>query len=159
MQQISIFDLIEITHKDIPCGYIKEEDESILVGRELRFSELKDMIGKKCLVSATTESRRWYKVVKILTYKEDCDKIYKQVRELPENDIGYGEYVNEFIHDVVGIKECMDCYEVDYTCDRVGFANNDKRKEPDGWVSESWCSGGRFKTYGTTEAFFELLEA
>ena len=159
MQQISIFDLIEITHKDIPCGYIKEEDESTLVGRELRFTELKDMIGKKCLVSATTESRRWYKVVKILTYTEDCDKIYKQVRELPENDIGYGEYVNEFIHDVVGIKECMDCYEVDYTCDRVGFANKDKSKEPDGWVSESWCSGGRFKTHGTTEAFFELLEA
>lgn len=158
MYQMTIFDIIKRTVKDIPCGYIKEEDETALVGRELSFTELKNMIGKKCIVSATTESRRWYKVIKIIDYFEGCDKIYKQVRELPENDIGYGERVNDFIHDVVGIKDCMDCYEVDYVCDRVAYTNKDNSKKAEGWVSESWCSGGRFKPLdGPTEGFFELL--
>lgn len=59
MQQLTIFDFLP-AKKEIHCGYIKEEDESSLIGRELRFTELKTMIGKKCIVSCTTESRRWY---------------------------------------------------------------------------------------------------
>lgn len=155
MKQITIFDILEPDTKEVPCGYI---DDLSLIGRELRFSELKDMIGKKCIVTNHTESQKCYKVVKIIAYFVDCDKVYKQVRELPENDIGYGDKVNDYIHDVVGIKECMDCYEVDYICDRVAFTDKENGKEANCWVSEMYCSNGRFEPlYGKLgDTFYEL---
>lgn len=156
MKQLTIFDFLP-AKQEIPCGYIEEHDEISLIGRELRFTELKDMIGEKCIVSVTTESRRWYKVIKIVDYWENHDKIYKQVRDLPENDIGYPERVNDYIHDVCGIKECMDCYEIDYICDRIAYTDKENGKEAKGWVSESWCSNGRFEPLSeTTETFYEI---
>ncbi len=141
MQQLTIFDFLP-AKKEIHCGYIKEEDENSLIGRELRFTELKNMIGEKCIVSVTTQSRRWYKVIKIVDYWENHDKIYKQVRDLP---------------DVCGIKECMDCYEIDYICDLIAYTDKENGKEAKGWVSESWCSNGRFNPVsGTTETFYEI---
>lgn len=156
MKQMTIFDIIEEPNKEPLCGYLKEEEYN-LIGRQLSFQELKNMIGKKCIVTAHTESHKWYKVIKIVDYFIDCDKVYKQVRDLPENDIGYGDRVNDYIHDVVGIKECMDCYEVEYICDRVAYTDKEKTKEANSWVSEMYCSNGRFEPITTSSTtFYEL---
>ena len=157
MKQMTIFDIIEKPKKEPPCGYI---DDLLLVGRELRFQELKNMIGKKVVCSVSTESHTWYKVYKVIDYFEEHDKFYKQVRKLPENSIGYGQIVNDYIHDVVGIKECMDCYELSFICDRVVLSDSNLNDKANAWVSEAYCSNGRFKanTFDYPETFYELKE-
>lgn len=101
MEQMSIFDFLP--QADITCRILKEEDEH-LIGKVIPFTALKDMIGKKVIV----QDLHRYRIVLITQYWEKSKKIYKRVRPLPDNDIGYGEYVNDYIHDVCGIKECND---------------------------------------------------
>ena len=116
------------------------EDHSV-IGERLHFTDLKDMIGEKVV----TTCGNWYKVVKITEYYEECEKIYKRVRELPASDIGYGEYVNSYIHDVCGIGECMDCYEVAYICDRVRYSDRDSDNTGGCTACEAYCDQGRYQ--------------
>lgn len=154
MKQITIFDIIPETTRDIPCGYI---DDISLIGRELRFNELQGMIGKKVVICSPRQSAIDYAVIKITDYWVDCDKVYKQVRPLPEGCLRYGERVNDYIHDVCGQKEAMDCYELDYTCDRVGYVDKDKNNQSDHFVSEMWCKNGRFDPMNEyADTFYEL---
>lgn len=156
MKQMSIFDIIPETTRNIPCGYL-EEDQYHLIGRELSFPELKDMIGKKVICTVHTESNTWYKVYKVVDYFVDSDKVYKQVRELPEGCLHYGDYVNDYIHDVCGQKEAMDCYEIDYTCDRVALSDDNRKNQANAWVSEMYCKNGRFDPVdGYADTFYEL---
>ena len=157
MKQISIFDILKDPVKEPPCGYLKE-DQYYLIGKEIAFTQLKDLIGKKVINSVTTESNRWFKVYKVIDYFEEHDKFYKQVRKLPENPIGYGEIVNDYIHDVVGIKECMDCYDLDFICDRVALSDSNLSNKANAWISEAYCSNGRFNCdlMPYPETFYEL---
>lgn len=160
MKQITIFDVLESIEgkkTDVPCGYI---DDLSLIGRELKFQELKDMIGKKCILTYATESHTWYKVIRITEYFENSDKVFRQVRDIPEGHLQYGDCINEYIHDVVGDKESMDCYEIDHICDRVGFVDQDKLKKSNSWLSEMYCSGGRWDPPSYllfSEHFYELV--
>lgn len=148
MKQITIFDIIAdekpaVKTNDIPCGYIRDMR---IVGRELEFQELKDFIGKKVIEVRSTESNQYYRVYKVIGYYEDCFTYYKRVKPLPDSDIGYGEIVNEFIHDVVGIKDCMACYEPYFTCDRVALSDNNGNKS-NAVVCEAWCCNGRYDPF------------
>ena len=157
MYQMTIFDIIEGPKKEIPCGYIKEEDETILVGRELRFNELQRMIGKKVILCSPRQSAVDYKVIRITDYWSDCDKVYKMVRSIPEGCLHYSDRVNDYIHDVCGQKEAMDCYELDYICDRVGFVDKDKNNKSDHFLSEMYCKNGRFDPMDEyADTFYEL---
>lgn len=154
MEQLSIFDVFGIKDdkpRDIPCGYL--DDES-LVGRELQFSELEGMIGKKVIISSNVG----YKVVRIETYIKDHDEVYKKVRPIPEGCLQYGEYVNGYIHDIVGEKKAMECYELAYSCDRVGFADFEQCKGSRGWISEMYCNNGRHEPIDgpNADTFYEL---
>lgn len=157
MKQITIFDLFQSKDTEIPCGYLKEE-QYYLIGKEIPFVQLKDLIGHKVVNSVITESHTWYKVYKVIDYFENSDKYYKQVRELPDNSFKYGEIVNDYIHDVVGIKECMECYELDFTCDRIALSDSNLNNKANAWVSEANCSNGRFEYSGLPypETFYEL---
>ena len=155
MKQISIFDILEPIKTEIPCGYI---DNIALIGRELRFNELQTMINEKCLIAMPRAGAIDYKVVKIMGYWKDCDKVYKRVRKLPENCLHYGERVNEYVHDICGQKEAMVCYEEEYTCDRVGYTDSERCKTSNSWVSEMYCSNGRYKPITDyAESFYELI--
>lgn len=155
-KQITIFDIIEEPKKEIPCGYL-EEDQYHLIGRELSFLELKDMIGKKVICTAHTESHKWYKVYKVVDYFIDSDKVYKMVRKLPENALKYPDKVNDYIHDVCGQKEAMDCYELDYICDRVALSDDNRKNQANAWVSEMYCRNGRHDPInGFADTFYEL---
>ena len=156
MKQLTIFDIIEQPKTEPPCGYI---DDLLLIGRELQFTELESMIGKKVIITSGTVSSIAYKVIRITDYHKDSDTVYKRVRELPEGKMYYPDYVNDYIHDICGIKECMDCYEVAYTCDRVAFTDNDRCKGSNGGVSEMYCRNGRHEPIGgfsDSETFYEL---
>lgn len=160
MKQLSFFDLLEpedIGTKEVPYGYL--EDLS-LVGRELKFTELKDMVGQKCLLARHSATGTSYRVVKITEYWENCDKVYKQVRPLPEGiAVRYGDMVNGYIHDVVGIKEAMECYELSYVCDRVAFTDSDRKQDFNKYcVSESYCSNSRFEPIDCYESFYILSD-
>ena len=158
MKQLTIFDIIQTPVKEIPCGYINEEQYHI-IGRELSFLELKNMIGKKCIVSSSTQSLTGYRVIRITEYFENCDKVYKKVRELPQHCLKYADQVNGYIHDVVGQKEAMECYEEEYICDRVGYSDSDRSKSSNSWVSEMYCRNGRHEPIGGfAETFYELKE-
>ena len=154
MKQMTIFDIIPENIRNIPCGYT---DDMSLIGRELRFDELKNLIGKKCIICSPRQSAIDYMVIKITDYWVDCDKVYKQVRELPEGCLQYSDRVNDYIHDVCGQKEAMDCYELDYTCDRVGYVNKDKNTVSDHFLSEMYCSNGRYEPVNSfADTFYEL---
>lgn len=131
--QMTIFDILAPDEpKTVPYGYI---DDTSIVGREITFKDLQNFIGKQIICTVETESHLYYRVYKVIDYFKECDKFYKRVRPLPENLHDYGEFVNSYIHDVVGIKECMDCYEFAYSCDRIALSSNGKDKA-DSWVSE-----------------------
>ena len=150
MEQMSIFDMLSVPVKDIPCGYV--EDMSV-IGRELYFTELAEMIGKKVVVSSGSN----YKVVKIMEYHKDSDRIYKQIKKLPEDTLQYAERINDYIHDVVGQKKDMACYILETTCDRVGYADKEKLSGSNCWESEMYCSNGRYKPLNdTNDTFYEL---
>lgn len=155
-KQITIFDIIEQpVKKEPPCGYI---DDLLLIGRELQFQELKDMIGKKCIVSSSTASNIGFKVIRIFDYFENSGSVYKRVRELPEGCMRYGEYVNDYIYEKCGQKEAMKCYEKAYTCDKVGYSDNERCKASNSWVSEMYCRNGRHDPInGFAETFYELI--
>lgn len=162
MEQITIFDILVIDKpdcKDIPYGYIKDMR---IVGKELTFQELKNYIAKKIIKCLSTESNQYFRVYKVIEYHEDCFTYYKRVRPLPPNSIGYGEYVNEYIHDVVGIKECMACYEPAFTCDRVALSDNGGNKS-NAIVCEAYCSNGRYEELldyqNGLESFYEVKNA
>lgn len=149
MEQMSIFDFLP--QDDITCRILKEEDK-YLIGKVIPFTALKDMIGKKVIV----QDLHRYRIVLITQYWEKSKKIYKRVRPLPDNDIGYGEYVNDYIHDVCGIKECMDCYELFKEFDSVSYSESEKKKS-DCFMSEYYCTGGRWNMVGSlNETFYEL---
>lgn len=154
MKQITIFDIIPDEKKEVPCGYT--EDLS-LIGRELRFNELQGMIGKKVVICSPRQSAVDYKVIRITDYWVDHDKVYKMVRPIPEGCLSYSDRVNDYIHDVCGQKEAMDCYELDYICDRVGFVDKDKNNQSDHFLSEMYCKNGRFDPMNEyADTFYEL---
>ena len=150
MQQLTIFDIFSQYDSYIPCGYT--EDMSV-VGRKLYFTELAGMIGKKVVVS----SGEYYKVVKIMEYHKGSDRIYKQVRELPNDVLQYEERINDYIYDCVGQRKAMACYELETTCDRVGYADKEKINVSNCWESEMYCNNGRYKPLNDiADTFYEL---
>lgn len=160
MKQVTIFDIIGETEpkpiaKDIPCGYIRDFR---VIGRELEFQELKDFIGKKIVCAKVNESNQYFRVYRVIKYIENSDTYYKRVRPLPENQIQYGEIVNDYIHDIVGIKECMACYEPFVTCDRVALSDKDTGSEPNSWISEAYCANGRYELFAEYEEGYEFYE-
>ena len=153
MQQMTIFDLLS---NRTSCRWLKAGDDD-LIGEVIPFRELKNRIGEKVIVGSLSGSGGNYRIVRITDYRENSHKIYKRARPLPPNDIGYGEYVNEYIHDVCGIKECMDCYDLFMLVDSVVFSDNDKHKNGNCFISEYWCAGGKWNyPQRTLEAFHEL---
>jgi hypothetical protein len=152
MEQITIFDFIQ-QEKDTSCRWLKDGDDD-LIGKVIPFRDLKKYIGKKVVVSCVNSG---YRIVRIFDYHENCNTIYKRVRPLPDNDIGYGEYVNEYIHDVCGIKECMACYEPYMTFDGVSYSDTDRNRKANCSIAEYYCTGGRWNMIGTfLETFHEL---
>ena len=138
MNQIDIFDLIpKQLPKDVPCGYIDDND---LVGKEIAFPDLKNYIGKKIVKKFETG----LKVYKVIEYIENSDTYYKRVRPLPDNALHYGEIVNEYIHDVVGQKEAMACYELAFTCDRVALSDKEGSNQANAWISETHTTSSRY---------------
>lgn len=151
-EQMSIFDLIE-QERDISCRWLKDGDDD-LIGKVIPFRDLKKYIGKKVVVSCVSSG---YRIVRIISYTEDSRTIYKRVRPLPDNDIGYGEYVNDYIHDICGIKECMACYEPFMKFDSVSYSDKDKLNKANCFETEYYCTGGRWNMIGSVnETFHEL---
>lgn len=154
MEQMSIFDFLQ--PKDTSCRWLKDGDDC-LIGKVIPFRDLKNMVGKKVIVSTMNGNGSNYRIVQITDYHENSHKIYKRARPLPSNDIGYGEYVNDYIHDVCGIKECMECYDLFMEFDCVSFSDADKRKKGNCSISEYWCTGGRWNMPAShIETFHEL---
>ena len=150
-EQMSIFDFLQ-QEKDTSCRWLKDGDDD-LIGKVIPFHELKNMIGKKVVMSCVNSG---YRIIRITDYHENCRTIYKRVRPLPDNDIGYGEYVNDYIHDVCGIKECMACYEPYLTFDGVSYSDKEKGKA-NSYASEYYCTGGRWNMIDSVnETFHEL---
>lgn len=150
MEQMSIFDILSLPVDEIPCGHT---ENMAVVGRKLYFTELAGMIGKKVVVS----SGEYYKVVKIIEYHKDSDRIYKQVRKLPDDVLQYAERINDYIYDCVGQRKAMACYELETTCDRVGYADKEKLSVSNCWESEMYCNNGRYKPLNDiADTFYEL---
>jgi len=139
MKQLDIFDILpKELPLDVPCGIISDTD---LIGEVIPFTELKNYIGKKVV----KRYEGGYKVYKVIEYMESTDTFYKRVKPLPDNTLHYGEIVNEYIHDVVGIPECMACYDVAFKCDRVALSDKEGSNLANSWISEAYCGNGRYE--------------
>jgi len=154
VKQIDIFEIIpKQLPIDVPCGYIDDPD---LVGKEISFPDLKNYIGKKIVKSY----EQGYKVYKVIEYIENSDSYYKRVKPLPDNALRYGEYVNEYIYNVVGQKEAMACYEKAFSCDRVALSDKEGSEQANAWVSEAYCKSEKYTMFSDNFAnytFHELL--
>lgn len=62
MDQLNIFDYLNINKQSYNPGEWVEED---LLGEELTFDEIAARIGKLIIISMSTVSHAWYKVVKV----------------------------------------------------------------------------------------------
>lgn len=132
MEQLNIFDLLQ-DNQPLPC-------EDVVIDHEILFPDLKQFIGKNVVITnSDTLPSPPYRVVTITGYHDRCDIVYRRARPLPETKYGYGEYVNEYIHDVVGVKECMACYVPFYVYDRVEYCDLNKKGKCS--VSDAYCRG------------------
>lgn len=132
MYQTTIFDFLE--KPEVKLGYFEGNIYEI-AGKELTFADLKNYKGKKVLVQGECG---YYKVYEVMDYKADVNTIYKRVRPLPPNNCGYGEFVNDYIHDVCGIKECMACYEPYKTYGQLALNDSEHSKKANSWIAEYW---------------------
>lgn len=151
MEQLDLFDYMPPIEE--PITYCSVKDDGIILGRSIPFHELKHMIGRN--VFYVENGRK--KVIKVIRYSENARTVYKRVRPLPANDIGYGEYVNEYIHDVVGIKSCMACYEPYRKYDLIQYTESNKRSKDFLQISEEYCKGGVLSN-GRGIEFFDIPE-
>lgn len=152
MNQLSFFDILpKQLPLDVPCGYIEDKD---LVGKEIPFTDLRNYIGKKVVKTYAAG----YKVYRVIEYIEESDTYYKRVRPLPESAMRYGNIVNEYVHDVVGQKEAMKCYDVAFVCDRIALSDKEGSNKANAWISEAYCSNGRYNIQPENAcSFHELL--
>lgn len=145
MTQISLFDYLPKTIDDIKLGLL--EDKSI-IGPEIEVSDLCEFVGSKVIKSCGNDS---FEVICIIDFQKDSDLVYKRFRPLPHNDIGYGEYVNSYIHDIVGIKECMACYEPFRLYDRFTYIRKEGQKDSficsDAWVNGVFANGPKIRFF------------
>ena len=145
LNQMTVFDFLigeDIPKAEVLCG----AKYDVELGRELSFKELKGFIGKKVVIQMYGEqvvSVERFKVVTILDYKRENDGVYKQMRPLPEKWRSvYGEFVNEHIHDMLGAKDAMSCYELyDKRYDRVYYTDKEGESHPNSNWSDLYQTG------------------
>ena len=145
---------------ELEVGKCLSDDEIITrVGRELKFQDLEQMVGKK-VIQKDSSYLTTYKVVKINRYLHDTSSVYKKVKELPkEHQNIYGEFVNDYIYSVCMPEKYRDSFEFDYTCDDVVYSDSPYRPDKgECGVSEMYCSCGRYAPIHDWDiSFYEII--
>ena len=74
----------------LPLGKIEEGEK--LMGRAIEFTELKDRIGDRFLYEGHTDTRTYYRIIKLTSYHEDADHITRNGKVHTTCDrIGYSD--------------------------------------------------------------------
>lgn len=111
-----------------PLGYVTNGEQ--IKGATIPFHELKNYIGKKVLLEMPRESAIDYKVIKVIEFFENHEKVYKW-----ENGVAVQTG----------------------TCSVIRFTDKAKHKFGNSWLSELYCKNGRIKThYSHPECVYEL---
>lgn len=148
--QITLYDIFT---QDVPLGSCEAEHK----GSMIKFQELENYIGKRVVIARPTSSHEFYSVVMITSYYKNSDRIYKlNPREIKTNGKEYPERINEFLYDIN--HRGSDDYVVDHICDRIGYTDDNKRFKEHLWVSEQYCSNGRWEPLDSyPECFYEYI--
>lgn len=128
MKQLTWDDMLP---KNIPLGYIKDNDIEKYKGTVIVFSELPEHIDERILMESPRQSAIDYRVVLVKRYLTDCDKVYRW-------SDGDAELVG--------------------TCDRVRLSDDNKRGKENMWVSEMYCKDGRYCTCKYPTRFFRIKD-
>ena len=112
--QMTIFDILP---KEIPLGYLKDEDVDTYKGDVIPFSQLADHIEEAVLMERPRQSAVDYKIVRVKRYLVDCDNVYRW----KDGD-----------SELIG------------TCDRVCLTDDNRKGKANMWCSEMYCRDGRY---------------
>lgn len=138
--QVSLYDLFT---QDVPLEACGAEH----VGRIIGFRDLENYIGKRVVLSCPSREHVYYKVVIITSFTKDSDNIWKKKDS--------GELINDFLYE---LNRRPDCYTKDHVCDRIGYSDDNRRHKENSWVSEAYCSNGRWEPLiAFPECFFEYI--
>lgn len=119
----------DVLPREVPLGYIKDEDVEKYKGNLIVFSELSEHIGERILKENPRQSAVDYKIVLVKRYLTDCDKVYR-----------WSEGKSELIG----------------TCDRVSLSDDNRKGKANMWVSEMYCRDGRYCTSKHPTRFYEI---
>ena len=143
-EQMSLVDFAVATTAEPPIGWLEDVDK--YKGEMIPFRDLENYVGKRIIIGMPRQSTTDYKVVKLTSYHKDCDTIYRWGSGDSESHSTCG-WINK---EAVAIGKC----------DRVGYSDDARREKENSWVSEMYCSNGRFDTYGNyPECMYRIKEA
>ena len=160
--QMSIFD---VSLNVLPIAELLKPGDSIddrsLIGSEIPFHDLNSYINKTVIYF---DGRDSYKVVKIVSFSEDVQTVYrlKDSSAIPDN-FQYPDFVNELIRNYYMSPKYRDLYEEAYKSSTVLFSS-DSRKRGGGEsylssIAEHYCSNGRYAPLQCYPySFFEINE-
>lgn len=141
--------IADFINSNIEVGEWLEDNSK--VGKMIPFQHLKDFIERKVVIDMPRQGvDHCYKVVMIKSYQENADHTYK-LKKNPKKMVS-----NSLLKDLSAERE--DIWEIEHTYDRIGYSDDKgKKHKENSWVSEIYCSNGRFKTaHLYPECFYEL---
>lgn len=116
MEQMTMSDFLP---KELPLGWLKDEDVALYKGDIIPFERLPDYIGERIIEELPRQSAIDYRIVLVKDYLKDSDKVYRW----KDGD-----------SELIGI------------CDRVRLSDDNRKGKANMWVSEMYCRDGRYCT-------------
>lgn len=104
-------------NETLSLGYV--DNGCGMIGPEIPFARLGEYIGKKILISSPRESSTDYKIVIVTSFRKDGENVYR--------------YSSTKTYEIIG------------KASRIGFTDDNRRKKENSWVSELYCTNGRYK--------------
>lgn len=127
MEQLTWADILP---KELELGYIKNEDVSRYLGKEIRFDDLGNYIGRRVIMKMPRQSAIDYKCIYLLEILQDSDDVYEWTGS--------------------GAKKVG-------ACSRVRFTDHPRLRDVHASVSEMHCSSGRYCRDNHPVTFYEIV--
>lgn len=110
MEQMTMSDFLP---KELPLGWLKDEDVALYKGDIIPFERLPDYIGERIIEELPRQSAIDYRIVLVKDYLKGSDKVYRW----KDGD-----------SELIGI------------CDRVRLSDDNRKGKANIWVSEMYCT-------------------
>lgn len=122
--------LTDYKYKDTPLGYIDGNKVTDYMGSEIPYNRLGEYIGKKILYSMPRQDVVDYKIIIVTSFRENCENVWESKER---NSKTTCESTTNEAYCIVG------------KASRIGYTDDNRKRKKNSWVSELYCSNGRYK--------------